>query len=198
MEYRPATDQDSNGIASVYVVAHAVAYQAPEDLPYLHLMDVAVEAQYLAPAIGNQQGRFEVAVEDGQIIGFSYGGLTDQPGLAGFAELWVHPHHHGSVVAKQLFVNFVEAMIDKGAVQIVCFVADHNARATAFMQKMNPLCAGNPPMRIFDSVAALPAREVPSSHWRWDDLPALAAHVHHLIGQEMQPAAEEPPLGAGQ
>jgi GNAT superfamily N-acetyltransferase len=79
--------------------------------------------------------RLTVAEQDGEVVGFTYIGPTETPGLAELMAIHVEPGLVGTGVGRQLMMNALDQLTETGAGRAVLWVLEDNEVARRFYDR---------------------------------------------------------------
>lgn len=135
IEIRRAVPGDADRLSEVHIRTWQLAYAGLIPQAVLDTLDIVARAARWRTTLENPkaQGRTWVALEDGDIIGFSSSGPArgdDPPWPLELWALYVHPRRHGSGAGRLL----ADAAI--GELPAFLWVLDGNARAIRFYEKI--------------------------------------------------------------
>src|SRR5580700_8434834 len=131
---RGAATADADAMAGVFVAAWRQAYPGVVPDAVLAALDHDRTARWLAGLIdgrpeGNTAGQTDVAVRDGQVIGFvRYGTRTGEPGGYVFG-LYVHPARAGHGTGRSLLSHAEQRLREQGSDTVSLHVFEANERA---------------------------------------------------------------------
>ena len=137
---RPATPDDSRGIAEVHVGTWRAAYAGI--VPKAHLDGLSVEARATVWRTRNfptgPTQAIWVAEEDGSIVGFANAGTSRDEGCSGLGELraiYVDPGRWDAGVGSALHDAAVSSLRAAGFPAATLWVLEANARARRFYER---------------------------------------------------------------
>jgi len=137
---RTAAATDADAMAEVFVAAWRQAYPGVVPDAVLTALDHDRTARWLAGLIdgrpeGNAVGQTDVAVRDGQVIGFvRYGTRTGEPGGYVFG-LYVHPAQAGHGTGRSLLSHAEQRLREQGSDTVSLHVFEANERARRLYAK---------------------------------------------------------------
>ena len=137
---RTATAADADAMAEVFVAAWRQAYPGVVPDAVLMALDHDRTARWLAGLIdgrpeANAVGQTDVAVRDGQVIGFvRYGTRTGEPGGYVF-RLYVHPAQAGHGTGRSLLSHAEQRLHEQGSDTVSLHVFEANERARRLYAK---------------------------------------------------------------
>src|SRR5580700_2258963 len=137
---RPAAAADAEAMAELFVAAWRQAYPGVVPDAVLAALDHDRTARWLAGLIdggpdGNTAGQTDVAVRDGQVIGFvRYGTRTGEPGGYVFG-LYVHPAQAGHGTGRALLSHAEQRLREQGSDTVSLHVFEANERARRLYAK---------------------------------------------------------------
>ena len=137
---RPAAAADAEAMAELFVAAWRQAYPGVVPDAVLAAFDHDRTARWLAGLIdgrpdGNTAGQTDVAVRDGQVIGFvRYGTRTGEPGGYVFG-LYVHPAQAGHGTGRALLSHAEQRLREQGSDTVSLHVFEANERARRLYAK---------------------------------------------------------------
>jgi oligopeptide transport system ATP-binding protein len=137
---RGAATADADAMAGVFVAAWRQAYPGVVPDAVLAALDHDRTARWLAGLIdgrpeGNTAGQTDVAVRDGQVIGFvRYGTRTGEPGGYVFG-LYVHPARAGHGTGRSLLSHAEQRLREQGSDTVSLHVFEANERARRLYTK---------------------------------------------------------------
>jgi N-acetylmuramic acid 6-phosphate etherase len=137
---RAAAAADADAMAEVFVAAWRQAYPGVVPDAVLAALDHDRTARWLAGLIdghpeGNAAGQTDVAVRDGQVIGFvRYGTRTGEPGGYVFG-LYVHPAQAGHGTGRSLLSHAEQRLREQGSDTVSLHVFEANERARRLYAK---------------------------------------------------------------
>jgi oligopeptide/dipeptide ABC transporter ATP-binding protein len=135
-EIRPAVGGDADAMAGVFVAAWRQAYPGVVPDAVLATLDLERTAGWLAGLIdGHAEGETDVAVRDGEVIGFvRYGTRAEEPGGYVFG-LYVHPEQAGRGTGRALLRHAEDQLRSRGAAGVALHVFEANERARRLYDK---------------------------------------------------------------
>jgi oligopeptide/dipeptide ABC transporter ATP-binding protein len=137
---RAAAAADADAMAGVFVDAWRQAYPGVVPDAVLAALDHDRTARWLAGLIdgrpeGGTAGQTDVAVRDGQVIGFvRYGSRTGEPGGYVFG-LYVHPAQAGQGTGRALLSHAEQRLREQGSDTVSLHVFEANERARRLYAK---------------------------------------------------------------
>jgi oligopeptide/dipeptide ABC transporter ATP-binding protein len=137
---RAAAATDADAMAEVFVAAWRQAYPGVVPDAVLAALDHDRTARWLTGLIdgrpeGNTVGQTDVAVRDGQVIGFvRYGTRTGEPGGYVFG-LYVHPAQAGHGTGRLLLSHAEQRLREQGSDTVSLHVFEANERARRLYAK---------------------------------------------------------------
>jgi oligopeptide transport system ATP-binding protein len=140
---RAAAGADADAMAEVFVAAWRQGYPGVVPDTVLAALDHDRTARWLAglidgrPAVpdGDTAGQTDVAVRDGQVIGFvRYGTRTGEPGGYVFG-LYVHPAQAGHGIGRSLLSHAEQRLREQGTDTVSLHVFEANERARRLYAK---------------------------------------------------------------
>jgi len=137
---RAAAATDADAMAEVFVAAWRQAYPGVVPDAVLAALDHDRTARWLTGLIdgrpeGNTVGQTDVAVRDGQVIGFvRYGTRTGEPGGYVFG-LYVHPAQAGHGTGRSLLSHAEQRLREQGSDTVSLHVFEANERARRLYAK---------------------------------------------------------------
>ncbi len=133
---RPATAEDGDAMAEVFVAAWRQAYPGVVPDAVLGALDHDRTARWLAGLIdGHVEGETDVAVHGGQVIGFvRYGTRPSEPGGYVFG-LYVHPAQAGRGTGRALLHHAELRLRERGWDTVSLHVFEANERARRLYTK---------------------------------------------------------------
>ncbi|HEV2256458.1 MAG TPA: GNAT family N-acetyltransferase [Streptosporangiaceae bacterium] len=137
---RAAAAADADAMAEVFVAAWRQAYPGVVPDAVLAGLDHDRIARWLAglihgPPEGNTMSQTDVAVRDGQVIGFvRYGTRTGEPGGYVFG-LYVHPAQAGHGAGRSLLLRAEQRLREQGSDTVSLHVFEANERARRLYTK---------------------------------------------------------------
>jgi oligopeptide/dipeptide ABC transporter ATP-binding protein len=139
-EIRPAVAGDADAMAEAFVAAWRQAYPGVVPDAVLAGLDHDRTARWLAGLIDGRPGdsavgQTDVAVRDGQVIGFvRYGTRTGEPGGYVFG-LYVHPAQAGHGTGRSLLSHAEQRLREQGSDTVSLHVFEANERARRLYAK---------------------------------------------------------------
>jgi GNAT superfamily N-acetyltransferase len=134
---RTAEDFDLFGVGSLHFRSRSAAYA--------HLLSPEALASQSAKALGawwserwkweNETHRLTVAVDDGDLVGFTYVGPSETEGAAELYAIHVDPVLVGTGVGRLLMANALEQLTEIGGERAVLWVLEENERARRFYDR---------------------------------------------------------------
>ena len=141
MEYRPATDEDIDGIRRVAEASWETDYP---DVLSRETIREGVDQWYSQAVISMelQSPRTEllVAADEGEIVGFVHGHWAGNAGI--ILRLYVHPEQRGRGIGTALFETVVSAFRDHDVDQLRAMALSENQTATAFFEDQGMVKVG--------------------------------------------------------
>ena len=141
MEYRPATDEDIDGIRRVAEASWEADYP---DVLSRETIREGVEQWYSQAVISMelQSPRTEllVAEDEGAIVGFVHGHWAGNAGI--ILRLYVHPEERGRGLGTDLFEAVVSAFREHDVDQLRAMALSENRTATAFFEDQGMVQVG--------------------------------------------------------
>jgi oligopeptide/dipeptide ABC transporter ATP-binding protein len=137
---RAAAAADADAMAGVFVAAWRQGYPGVVPDAVLAALDHDRTARWLAGLIdgrpeGDTAGQTDVAVRDGQVIGFvRYGTRTGEPGGYVFG-LYVHPAQAGHGTGRALLSHAEQRLREQGSDTVSLYVFEANERARRLYAK---------------------------------------------------------------
>jgi oligopeptide/dipeptide ABC transporter ATP-binding protein len=133
-EIRPAVASDASAMAEAFVAAWRQAYPGVVPDAVLTGLDHDRTARWLAGLIdGHAEGETDVAVADGQVIGFVRYGVKPDGGYV--FGLYVHPARAGHGVGRALLRHAERGLRERGAQAVSLHVFEANERARRLYTK---------------------------------------------------------------
>jgi ribosomal protein S18 acetylase RimI-like enzyme len=133
---RPATAEDADAMADVFVAAWRQAYPGVVPDAVLAALDHHRTARWLAGLIeGRAEGDTDVAMRQGQVIGFvRFGTRSGEPGGYVFG-LYVHPAQAGQGTGRALLRHAELRLREQGLDTVSLHVFEANERARRLYMK---------------------------------------------------------------
>jgi GNAT superfamily N-acetyltransferase len=141
MIVRPARVEDASGIGAVHVRAWQVGYRGIAPDVYLDGLSIAERVAMWEKQLSTPSGEWVllVADENGSVVGFGGGGPGKLPAEPNTFELFVlnvDPGYWGKGAGRALVEAFAAWSLERGASELVLWVAEANARARAFYERL--------------------------------------------------------------
>jgi oligopeptide/dipeptide ABC transporter ATP-binding protein len=131
---RPATGDDADAMAEVFVTAWRQAYPGVVPEAVLAGLDHGRTARWLAGLIdGHAEGQTDVAVRDGQVTGFVRYGTKPEGGYV--FGLYVHPAQAGQGTGRALLRHAEQRLRERGSDTVSLHVFEANERARRLYAK---------------------------------------------------------------
>jgi len=130
---RPATDDDLLAVGALHHRSRSAAYADILSPAALGFGSAAAMGEYWAERWKweRETHRLTVAVDEGEIVGFTYVGPSDEEGVRELYAIHVDPRFVGSGVGKLLMVDTLAHLGDRA----VLWVLEGNARARRFYER---------------------------------------------------------------
>ena len=138
MVVRPATLEDTRGIATVHVRGWRAAYRDILPRDFLHALTIDEREARWPPNLGETIAVPFVAEEAGAVIGWaSVGACRDEDATPGLGELWaiyVEPGRWRGGVGRALWTWGRRRLVERGARDVVVWVLEANHPARRFYE----------------------------------------------------------------